>query len=184
MITINLLHDTRRAGNRRRLTVIVCLLTVTLAVVVSSGVYLARRRAAVRSELAVVEIDLAAAAAQSKHLELAKKQRDELVQTAALVAHVIEERTSSPQLLEAIDRSLPKDVWLTSIKRSVRSIEIDGRTSSVSATSDFVQALAESIPFTRPPEIRSLSTEGAQPRRLMRFQVVGDLTSSAPKAQP
>ena len=129
------------------------------------------------------QAELAEVSGSAKSLDQARKRQAELVITLATLGRILEDRQTSMELFEAISRSMPDGLWLTEVKRSATTVQVDGRASSLSAITALVRRLGENLAFDHSPEIRSVSTEGAEGSQILRFQVAGELALADDRAQ-
>jgi Tfp pilus assembly protein PilN len=65
-------------------------------------------------------------------------------------------------MLDEISRALPDRLWLTTLTQDTTGVKLDGRTTSLTALSDFVGNLENSGYFARPVEIIDSQVESAQ----------------------
>ncbi len=69
---------------------------------------------------------------------------------------------------------MPEGLWLTEIKQTGSSVQIDGRATSITSITDFTQQLQNSGYFQRPVEILSTATEMVEDTEVVRFSVKAD----------
>jgi Tfp pilus assembly protein PilN len=81
-------------------------------------------------------------------------------------------------LLDELSRALPDRLWLTQLKTQNGDIRVDGRTTSLTALSDFVGNLEASGYFVRPVEILDSQVEAQRDQA-----VAGDVVRFSVKAQ-
>jgi type IV pilus assembly protein PilN len=179
MIRINLLGtDRSRARTRTGLTeaqkvTFACVLIMLLAV----G-YIGWRYWTIGNEQARLEEELATTEQEQQRLRgvLAEVQRFEaqkaaLTQRVGLIEQLRRGQTGPVHMLDEISRALPERLWLVEMTQKGDEVSIDGRTSTLSAVSDFVANLQNSQYFRRPVMIESTATETDTQGELVRFVV-------------
>jgi type IV pilus assembly protein PilN len=97
--------------------------------------------------------------------------RAALTQRVALIEQLRRSQTGPVHMLDEISRALPERLWLVEITQKGDEISIDGRTSTLSALTDFVSNLQNSQYFRRPVEDVSSTTETDAQGELVRFVV-------------
>ena len=179
MIRINLLGtDRSRVGTRAGITnaqkiTAVCVLLVALTV----G-YIGWRYWSIGNEQARLEEELAASEQEQQRLrgvlsEVARfeAQKAALTQRVGLIEELRRGQTGPVHMLDEISRALPERLWLVEMTQKGNEVSIDGRTSTLSAVSDFVANLQNSQYFRRPVMIESTATETDTQGELVRFVV-------------
>ena len=96
----------------------------------------------------------------------------------------LDDRGTTRALLEAVSRSVTGGVWLTELKQSFLTVQLDGRASSLAAIADLIHQLGTHASFARGPEVRTASVEDIDRVRVLRFQVIGELAPSAGELVP
>jgi type IV pilus assembly protein PilN len=81
------------------------------------------------------------------------KQREQLQQRVALIDELRKGQNAPVHMIDQISRSLPDMTWLVSMKQEAYDITIVGRSTSLSALSDFISNLEATQYFARPVEI-------------------------------
>jgi Tfp pilus assembly protein PilN len=76
-------------------------------------------------------------------------------------------------MLDQISRALPPMLWLTALKQTGDSVLIDGRSTTITALSDYVANLEGTGYFKRSIEIVSTTTETmtTPPAEMIRFSI-------------
>src|SRR5687768_16696863 len=179
MIRINLLGTERaRARTRAGLSeaqkiTIGC----TLIMLLTAG-YIGYRYWSIGQESTRLEQELTAAEQEALRLRgvLSEVQRFEaqksaLTQRVALIEELRRGQTGPVHMLDEISRALPERLWLVEMTQKGDEVSIDGRTSTLSALTDFVANLQNSQYFRRPVMIESTATETDQQGELVRFVV-------------
>jgi type IV pilus assembly protein PilN len=198
MIHINLLAVEREKSRQRaaldpaqRVTVLCSLLLVATALGVGWR-WWSLRQASVR-----LDADIRAAQTEAERLRSVLEQVAEfdrrkalLQQRVALIEELRRGQNGPVHLLDEVSRSLPDRLWLTQLVHQNGDLRIEGRTTSLTALSDFVGNLEGSGYFVRPVEIldsqlenRPGQTDPAQ-ADIVRFTVKAQfaLPGSAPPA--
>lgn len=179
MIRINLL-GTERARVRTRTGIseaqkitFGCLLIMLL----TAG-YIGYRFWSIGQESTRLEQELVAAEQEAQRLRgvLSEVQRFEaqkaaLTQRVALIEELRRGQTGPVHMLDEISRALPDRLWLVQLTQKGPEVSIEGRTSTLSALTDFVANLQNSQYFRRPVEIVSSSTDTDPQGELVRFVV-------------
>jgi Tfp pilus assembly protein PilN len=184
VITINLLVGRQTPSKGLRSFAAAGCLIATCLVAGGYGLFLQQSRSTLRAK----SIEAATRLSETSHLtsrvEGTRRRHEALTRKLAAIREVLDDRTTSRVLLEAVSQSVTDGVWLTEIKRSLLSVQLDGRASSLVEITDLVQQLGANISFARGPDLRSVSAEDADGERVLRFQIVGDLASVAGDSQP
>ena len=89
----------------------------------------------------------------------------------ALIEELQRGRSAPVHMLDEISRSVPDRLWLTQIEQAEGVLTIEGRTTVLTALSDFVASLENSGYFKRPVEIVNSQVETQQTSELVRFTV-------------
>ena len=168
MIRINLLAVRRKAPEPNRFAVqkvpLLCsLILLATAVFVGWRFWSARQLDARLGD----EIQRAEQEAQSLRTVLQQVQQFEqrkaqLQQRVALIEELRQGQSAPVHMLDEISRAVPDRLWLTEMKQDTQGLKIDGRTTSLTALSDFVGNLEASGYFARPVEILDSQVENSQ----------------------
>ncbi len=184
MIAINLLaNGPAESRAARPFPMTATWLVVTCIALTGYGWYLRESKTRLLARSLAIEAELAEVSGSAKSLDQARKRQAELVITLATLGRILEDRRTSLELFEAISRSMPDGLWLTEVKRSATTVQLDGRASSLSAITALVRRLGENLSFVHSPEIRSVSTEGAEGSQILHFQVAGELALAGDRAR-
>lgn len=197
MIRINLLGTERaRARTRAGLSEAQKITLGCALIMLLTAGYIGYRFWAIGQESTRLEQELAQAEQEAQRLRgvLSEVQRFEaqkaaLTQRVALIEDLRRGQTGPVHMLDEISRALPERLWLVELTQKGADVSIEGRTSTLSALTDFVANLQNSQYFRRPVEIVSSSTETDQQGELVRFVVratfmPGGNALSAPAAAP
>jgi Tfp pilus assembly protein PilN len=82
-----------------------------------------------------------------------EQQREQLKQRLALIDELRKGQNAPVHMIDQISRSLPEMTWLVSVQQQNYEVTIEGRSTSLSALSDFVGNLEATRYFQRPVEI-------------------------------
>jgi type IV pilus assembly protein PilN len=91
-----------------------------------------------------------------------ESRKSQLQQRVALIEELRRGQTGPVRLLDELSRAIPDRLWLTELKQENAEVRIDGRTTSLTALSDFVGNLEGSGYFARPVEILDSRVEAVQ----------------------
>jgi type IV pilus assembly protein PilN len=136
-------------------------------------------------EIAKAEIE-----AQQLRSVLAQVQKFEtrkavLQQRVSLIEQLRRGQTAPVHVLDEVSRALPDRLWLISMAQHGQDFTIDGRTTSLTALSDFVANLEASAWFKRPVEILDSQVDQTPAGDLVRFTIRATTQNpDAPAAPP
>lgn len=160
MIRINLLAVERKPAAatfdvRQKVTLACSLLLVGTAAL------LGWRYWSLQQDSRLLDADIAAARAETQRLQSVlqqvadfEKQRVQLQQRVALIEELRKGQSGPVHLLDEVSRALPDRLWLTQMQnQDSGDVRVEGRTTSLTALSDFVGNLEASGYFIRPVEI-------------------------------
>src|SRR5713101_426366 len=184
MIRINLLaadrggaaRKTRSAGpavtSAQRVTIAAALILLSTLVTVGWWYWSLHNRAV------VLDRDIAAAEVKAQQLRsvLAQVQKFEtrkavLQQRVTLIEQLRRGQTGPVHILDEVSKALPDRMWLVSMGQRAQDFTLDGRTTSLTALSDFVANLEASSWFKKPVEILDSQVDPAPPGPLVRFTI-------------
>lgn len=179
MIRINLLGTERaRARTRAGLSEAQKITVGCALIMLLTAGYIGYRFWAMGQESTRLEQELSAAEQEAQRLRgvLSEVQRFEaqkaaLTQRVALIEELRRGQTGPVHMLDEISRALPERLWLVEMTQKGDEVSIDGRTSTLSALTDFVANLQNSQYFRRPVEIVSSSTETDPQGDVVRFVI-------------
>lgn len=186
MIRINLLAVERKQAPAKftagqKLTVACSLLLVATVAL------LGWRFWSLRQESVRLDADITAAQAETRRLHSVleqvgefEKRRTLLQQRVALIEDLRKGQSGPVHLLDELSRALPERLWITQMKTQNGDVRLEGRTTSLTALSDFVGNLESSGYFTRPVEIldSQVETQREQPG-----SIPGDVVKFSVRAQ-
>jgi len=181
MIRINLLAVERERTKRTRAVipaaqrVTIGASLILLATVLSIGWWfwsLRKESADLDTAIASAEVEtqkLRTVLAQVQKFETRKAQ---LQQRVTLIEQLRRGQTGPVHVLDELSKSVPDRLWLTQMVQKDKEFTIDGRTTSLTALSDFVANIEGSSWFKRPVEIVDSQVEpNPQAGDLVRFTI-------------
>ena len=142
--------------------------------------YLNRQHASVDSRIAAAEAELERLKEAATLVDRATARKAELTERVALIERLRAAKDAPVSLLETVNLSATDGLWLTEIKQTGVTVQIDGRSLSVSAITDFAEQLQNSGLFKRPVEIMSTANEAVDDHALVKFS----LKAEAAPVQP
>jgi len=192
MIRINLLAAERAGAAKKakspgvssaqRVTIIAALILLSTLVTVGWWYWtLHNRSIRLDEEIAAAEVK-----AQQLRSVLAQVQKFEtrkavLQQRVTLIEQLRRGQSRPVHILDEISRALPDRLWLVSLGQREKDFSVDGRTTSLTAVSDFVSNLQASPWFTN-VEILDSAVDQTPQGPMVRFTM--KLTSQNPEAAP
>jgi type IV pilus assembly protein PilN len=177
MTRINLLERPKASGPAfdpaRHVAVFCGLVVLAAALLVGLRVW------SLQQESSRLQGQLAEARQESTRLQGVLEQaaefdarKSQLQQRVSLIEELRRGQSGPVHLLDELSRSVPDRLWLTEMKHEKGEVTVQGRTSSLTALSDFVANLEASGYFTRPVEIVDSKVESVQGAGdLVRFTV-------------
>jgi len=133
------------------------------------------------------EIVRAETEAQQLRSVLAQVQKFEtrratLQQRVTLIEQLRRGQSAPVHVLDEVSKAIPDRLWLVGMSQRAADFTIDGRTTSLTALSDFVGNLESSSWFKRPVEIIDSQVDHTAQGDLVRFTIRA--TSQNPEAPP
>ena len=104
-----------------------------------------------------------------KLLEKVRTQKSELEERLALIERLRIAKHAPVKLLDLLNESVPEGVWLTEIKQSTTGVQIEGRSLSHTAVTDFAHTLQTAGLFKMPVEILTTLMEQVEETNVVRF---------------
>lgn len=162
MTRINLVAGERRAakGAARRFDLGQKITVAGSVIVVATVLLIGWRFWALGQSSTQLDDDIAAARREEtrlaevlKQVAVFEQQREQLKQRLALIDELRKGQNAPVHMIDQISRSLPEMTWLISVNQQEYDITIEGRSTSLSALSDFVGNLEATRYFQRPVEI-------------------------------
>ena len=145
-----------------------------------------------RQEAAQVDAEIAAAQQESARLQPLlvevqqfETQRATLQQRVQLIEELRRGQSIPVQLLDHVSKSVPDMLWLTAMTQTAEQVEIQGRSTTLIALSDFVGNLGSTDLLRKPIEIVESQVQPASPTspELVAFTVRAEINMpAAPKA--
>lgn len=128
------------------------------------------------------EQKLQAVLKQYEAFEARKKQLEERVK---LIEDLRRDQAKAVHLLDKVSTSVPDRLWLTDMKQTGDTIQMDGQTATLTALADFIGNLENTGYFKRPVEIISSSEDKVKEMELIKFQMKAEflMPGSEDKAQ-
>jgi type IV pilus assembly protein PilN len=117
------------------------------------------------------ERKLQAVLRQYEAFEARKKQLEERVK---LIEDLRRGQGKAVHLLDKVSTSVPDRLWLTDMKQTGDSIQMDGQTATLTALADFIGNLENTGYFKRPVEIISSTEEKVKEMNLIKFVMKAD----------
>jgi type IV pilus assembly protein PilN len=164
MIRINLVAGERRsakAGARRfdvaqQMTLIGSLVVVLTVLLIGWRYWaLSQREAELEANIQAAQREEARLAEVIKQVGDFEQQREQMQQRVALIDELRKGQNAPVHMIDQISRSLPEMTWLVNLRQEGYDITMEGRSTSLSALSDFVANLTNTGYFQRPVEILS-----------------------------
>jgi type IV pilus assembly protein PilN len=162
-----------------------------LVVLLGCAGYIAFDYYQLQKEDARLHTELIAARAEKARLQpiLQEVQRfesrkAELQQRVTLIEELRRNQVGPVHLLDQISKSLPDRLWLNDLKQTGDDVQMDGKTSSLTALADLVANLENTGYFTRPVEILSSEEEKQGDTDLIKFSVKATFAMPGQKKPP
>jgi type IV pilus assembly protein PilN len=186
MIRINLLSQVREKRKRRQASgpvafesgqkiAVACTLIVALSALGVAWWYWSLRKdaAQITDEITAAEHETARLRALIVQVNQFEERKAQLQQRVTLIEQLRRGQSGPVHMLDEMSRALPEMLWFTQIKQTGPEVVIDGRCTSLTSLSDFVDNLAKSGWFKRSVEIIESQVETAQEAGtdLIRFSV-------------
>jgi type IV pilus assembly protein PilN len=181
MIRINLLAVERERTKRPRATipaaqrVTIGASLILLATVLGIGWWfwsLRRESAAIDEAITQAENETQKLRSVLGQVQKFEARKAQLQQRVTLIEQLRRGQTAPVHILDEVSKSVPDRLWLTSMVQQGKELTIDGRTTSLTALSDFVANMEGSAWFKRPVEIVDSQVEpNPQAGDLVRFSI-------------
>jgi type IV pilus assembly protein PilN len=169
MIRINLLAVEREQKKRPSLLATQKVAIAGSAILAAAALFLGWRFVSLRQESARVDAEIRAAQLETQRLRTVlqdvqnfETRKQQLQQRVALIEELRKGQSGPVRMLDEISRALPDRLWLTTLAQDTTGVKLDGRTTSLTALSDFVGNLENSGYFARPVEILDSQVENNQ----------------------
>ena len=130
--------------------------------------------------MASAQVDLQRLHAAAQLVGRAAARKADLAERLSLIDRLHRVKHDPVELLMAISRAVPDGLWLIEMKQTgADTIQIEGRALSLTAVTDFVEALQTSGRFERPVDILTTSMETVGESTVVRFAVRGRAPGAA-----
>jgi type IV pilus assembly protein PilN len=141
-----------------------------------------RQVTALETRIAKSERDLVRLKAAAALVDRAVARKGELVARVALIDRLRTAQKGPVNLLSTISRSLPDGLWLMELTQKGPGVQIEGRATSLTAITDFVERLQASGVFDRPVEIVTTGMEVVEDASVVRFAIKAQAAGTAAAA--
>jgi type IV pilus assembly protein PilN len=144
--------------------------------------YLSSDRAGIETKIAAAEAELNRLKEAATLVDRATARKAELAERVSLIERLRAGKNGPVSLLETVSLSTTDGLWLTEIKQAGASVQIEGRSMSLSAVTDFAEQLQNSGLFKRPVEILSTTSEVIDLHDVVKFALKAE--AAPPPAAP
>src|SRR5262245_18268649 len=158
------------------------MLLVTGALVGAWWYYISYQRAAAEEGIAKAEGRIEQLKDAMKVLEAARTQKAELQERLAVIDRLRAAKHGPVKMLQLFNTSLPDGLWLMEVKQSGLTVQIEGRSLSQTAVSDFAKSLQDSGFFKMPVEIVTTLMETVEETAVFRFVLKAEPAAGDPTA--
>jgi type IV pilus assembly protein PilN len=175
VIHINLIGNVPKVArpwlpaNQKSAVAGLAMLLVTAAGVGGWWWQVSRARADVDRQLVAAEAELTRMKAVATLVDRAVAQKLELTERLGLIDRLHRTQRAPVELLQTVSRSVPDGLWLLELQQKGPAIQIEGRASSLTALTDFVDRLQTSGRFEHPVDIITTSMETVSDTSVVRF---------------
>jgi len=175
MIRVNLLGNVPKVArswvpaNQKSAIAGLAILVVTAVGVGGWWWQVSRATTEVDQQIAQAEADLTRLKSVSLMVEQAVAQKLELTERLGLIDRLHRTQRAPVELLQTVSRSVPDGLWLLELKQQGNAIQIEGRASSLTSLTDFVERLQTSGRFEHPVDIVTTNMETVQEQSVVRF---------------
>ena len=190
MIRVNLLASSAGAPQRewlpaeqRSAALGLLMLLVTGLGVAGWWWMLQRDRVHTDAAITSAETELSHLKEAARLVDQASARRGELTERLALISRLRSDQKGPLSLLETVSRSLPDGLWLLDLTQKGYGVQIEGRATTLTAVTDFVEKMQNSSLFKHPVEIVTTSMEAVEEASLVRFAIKAE-AANAPEPPP
>ena len=175
MIRINLLSQEREKPKRRasaapvafesgQRIAVACTLILALAALGVAWWYWSLRREATQltDQIAAAEQETARLRSLIVQVNQFEERKARLQERVTLIEQLRRGQSGPVHLLDEVSRAVPEMLWLTQLEQKGADVMIEGRCTSLTSLSDFVDNLARSGWFRKPVEITDSQVETVQ----------------------
>jgi Tfp pilus assembly protein PilN len=175
VIRVNLLGNVPKVArpwlpaNQKSALAGLAMLTVTAVGVGGWWWQVSHARTEVDQQIVESEAELARLKNVSILVDRAVAQKLELTERLGLIDRLHRTQRAPVELLQTVSRSVPDGLWLLELTQKGSAIQIEGRASSLTALTDFVERLQTSGRFEHPVDIVTTNMETVQEQSVVRF---------------
>ena len=196
MIRINLLAAEREKSKKKAVTLgttgqrltIGCSVILILAVLFIGWRYwtLTRSSSQVDAEISAAQQEATRLHSVIQQVQQFEQQKAQLQQRVVLIEQLRSGQTGPVHMLDQISHALPQMLWLTALKQTGVDVVIDGKSTTLTALSEFVSNLEASGYFKRSIEIIDTKTEtvAQPPTEIIRFTIKAVFQQPVAAAKP
>ena len=172
MIRINLLSQEREKPKRRQAAgpaafqsgqkiAVACTLILALAALGVAWWYWSLRKDAttLTDEIAAADRETARLGSLIAQVNQFEERKAQLQQRVTLIEQLRRGQSGPVHMLDEISKALPEMLWLTQMEQKGQDVVLEGRCTSLTSLSDFVDNLARSGWFKKPVEITESQVE-------------------------
>jgi Tfp pilus assembly protein PilN len=167
MIRINLLAVERQAKKKKatfqagQKVAVACgfILILTGAAVGWRYMTISRESAELDRQIATAQAEATRLHSIIQQVQQFEQQKAQLQQRVVLIEQLRKSQKGPVHMLDQVSRSLPAMMWLTNIKQDNEAIVIDGKSTTQTGVSDFVNNLESSGYFKKSVDIVSSTTD-------------------------
>ena len=152
-------------------------LAMLMATAAGAGLWwwsVSREHKAVNAEIAAAEVNLTRLKEAAHLMEKATAREKDLRERLGLIDRLRATQRAPVMLLDTISRSLAEGLWLTELRQTGASVQLEGRAISYSALTDFIGQLQVSGRFVRPIDIVNTTTETVAETAVVKFVIRGE----------
>jgi type IV pilus assembly protein PilN len=131
--------------------------------------YVTSQAAATETAIVTAEARIEQLKDAVKLLEQARSQKTELESRLTLIENLRVAKHAPVKLLDVLNASVPEGLWLMEIKQSSSGVQIEGRSLSHTAVTDFAQTLQNAGMFKMPVDIVTTLMEQVEDATVIRF---------------
>jgi type IV pilus assembly protein PilN len=134
---------------------------------------LAQQSTQIDAEIAAGQQETTRLSSVIQQVQQFEQRKAQLQQRVVLIEQLRKDQTGPVHMLDQISRALPSMLWLTALKQTGDSVLIDGRSTTITALSDYVANLEATGYFKRSIEIVATTSEVTitPPGEIVRFSI-------------
>ena len=156
-----------------------------LAVLAGVGFWywdLGRQTAGLEGRIQQSEADLVKLKESAKLVDRAIARKAELSEKLGLIDRLRSAQRGPVSLLTTLNHSLPEGLWLLDLTQRGPTVQFEGRATSLTAVTDFVERLQVSGAFDHPVEIVTTGMELVDESSVVRFAIKAQAAGTAAAA--